>query len=404
MWTSSRVSIASLLLILVLAGGWELQAQPDVRQMSGVPLPVTDLAPGTVTVRVLRGSLTNPVTSQTVEILGAATSLTAVTNGEGRAEFTALRPGTRIKAAATVAGERLESQEFVVPASGGIRLMLVAAQQSGEAEPPGGAVAPAQPGTVVLSDESRFVFEAGEDGLSVFYILQIQNAAAAPVQPVQPVTFELPASARGVTILDGSSPQASVAGRELKIAGPFAPGLTLVQLGYTMPYVGPELAIEQKLPLALMHVAVVAQKVGDMRLASPQLAEQRDMPAQGNIYIAGRGGAVAAGETLRFNFSGMPHYPKWPRAVALALAAAVLAAGAWSSLRARDTKQSQSFQRQQLEKRREQLFAELTDLEAQYREQTIDPDRYAEQRRELVSALERIYMALDDDAALGRAS
>ena len=29
---------------------------PDARQMSGVPLPVPDLAPGTVTVRVVRGN------------------------------------------------------------------------------------------------------------------------------------------------------------------------------------------------------------------------------------------------------------------------------------------------------------------------------------------------------------
>ena len=42
---------------------------------------------------------------------------------------------------------------------------------------------PVQPGDVVLGEDSRFIFEMGEDGLSVFYVLQISNASSTPVQP-----------------------------------------------------------------------------------------------------------------------------------------------------------------------------------------------------------------------------
>ena len=389
---------AAFLLVAVSA-----QAQPDLRQMSGMPLPVAELAPGTVTVRVLRGSLTNPVPSQKVEIVGAGDPRTATTNETGRAEFTGLPPGTRVRAVAEVAGQRVESQEFAIPSAGGIRLMLVASDPGGAAAPAAPAV-PAQPGTVVFGDDSRFVFEAGEDGLSVFYILQIVNATNTPVQPAEPVRFELPVEARGATVLEGSSPQASAAGRELKIDGPFAPGATLVQLAYTMPYTGPELVIEQKVPLALTHVAVVAQKIGQMRLASPQVSEQQDMPAQGNLYIAGRGGPVEAGQTMRFQFSGMPHEPRWPRAVAVGLAVLILGAGAWGAFRGRNPGDAEALQRKELEKRRDRLFDELAALELRYREEEVDPERYEERKRELVAALQRIYVALDDDVAVRRAS
>jgi hypothetical protein len=397
--------VVAVLALTVTVGMATVGAQPDPRQMSGVPLPVGDLPSGTVTVRVIRGSLANPVASQTVEISGANGPKQAVTNESGRAEFAGLPAGARVRAVAVVAGERLESQEFAVPASGGVRLMLVAADPGGPrpVQPPP-AAASAPPGEVVLSEETRFVFEAGEDGLSVFYILQIQNSAATPVQPPQPVVFQLPSDARGAALLEGSSPQATVAGREVKIAGPFAPGRTLVQVAYTMPYGDANLDIEQQLPLRLMHLAIVAQKIGDMRLASPQVTEQRDMPAQGNLYIAARGGPVAAGEVLRFSFSGMPHHATWPRTLALALAVAVLGGGAWSAMRAGSATAPYDVRRQELEATRDRLFDELTALEQDQQRQAVDPDRYAGRRRELIEALERVYAALDDDAvAVGRA-
>jgi hypothetical protein len=380
------------------------QAMPDPRQMSGVPLPVGDVAVGTVTVRVIRGSFANPVPSQTVEMTGGATAARATTDEAGRAEFSGFAPGTRLKARAVVAGQSLESQEFTVPASGGIRLVLVGADPGAEEARQSTGPGPGQPGTVVISDESRFVFEMGEDGLSVFYVLQILNRSATPVEPERPLVFELPPEARSATVLDGSSPQASVTGRELRIAGPIAPGPMIVQLAYTMPLTGPEVLIEQPLPAPLAHVAVVAQKVGDMELASPQVSEQRTMPAQGNLYIAGRGGPVPAGEVLRFHFTGVPHHATWPRNLAIALAVLILAGGAWSALGSSESHRQQAAERRQLEARRDRLFDELATLETTQRERAMDPEHYAARRRELVSALEAVYAALDDEAALRKAS
>ena len=120
---------------------------------------------------------------------------------------------------AVVAGERLESQEFAMPASGGIRLALVAADPSGAAR---GArrlrlrrrAGPAQPGDVVLGEDSRFVFEMGEDGLNVFYVLQIQQRRlGAGAARASRWCSSCPSDARGAGLLEGSSPQAKVSGR-----------------------------------------------------------------------------------------------------------------------------------------------------------------------------------------------
>src|SRR5258708_13172747 len=92
---------------------------PDPKQISGVPLPVADIPVGTVTVRVIRGQLANILPDQTVELTGAGAPKTATTDQAGRATFSGLPPGSRVKASVSVGGERIESQEFAVPAPAG---------------------------------------------------------------------------------------------------------------------------------------------------------------------------------------------------------------------------------------------------------------------------------------------
>jgi hypothetical protein len=333
--------------------------------------------------------------------------MTARTGDSGRAEFTAVRPGARVKAVATVDGERLESREFEIPASGGIRVMLVASdpESAKRAEEDRKlAAGPARPGIVVLGEESRFVFELGDDGLSVFNIFQIMNTARTPVQTPAPVVFDLPEGAERASILDGSSPQAALSGRQVQVTGPFAPGMTLVQFAYSMPYSGSAVAINQRLPVALNQLSVMAQKVGNLHLGSPQMAEHRDMAAEGQTYIVGQGPALKAGDVVTFNFTGLPSAPKWPRNLALALATVILAAGAWAGFRRSDDA-TETARRRKLESKREHLFEELSTLEALHAAHRIDPDRYGSRRRELVAALERVYAQLDDEAVtLGRAS
>jgi hypothetical protein len=368
---------------------------PDAKQMSGVPLPVGDLPPGTVTVRVVRGTMTNIIANQEVELSGGPSVMKVKTNDTGRAEFTGLAPGTRVRAVAVVNGERLESQEFAMPPNGGMRVALVAT----DAEAQKLAQAPAQPGSVVFGPQSRFVFELGDEVLNVFMLLDVVNAAKTPVQPPQPLIVEIPSESQGAGVMEGSAPNAVLTGKQLRINGPFAPGSTLVQAGFALPIDRGSLTWEQRLPVALDQLSIMAQKVGDMQIQSPQVAEHRDMPVQGETFIVAKGPGIAAGQPLRLTFSGLPHHATWPRNLALVLAAAVLGAGVWASTRSSKPAAEEQARRKRLDTRRERLFAELTAIEQQHRDRTIDAERYASRRKELVAALERVYAELDGEAA-----
>ena len=369
------------------AGIAHAQVMPDPKQMAGVPLPVADMPAGTVTVRVIRGSLANNIPGQAVELRVGGETRRATTGETGRAEFTGLPPGARVKAAAVVGTERLESQEFDVPRSGGIRTILVAA------DPASGA--PAQPGTVVLGDQSRFVVEMGDGALNVFNILQIVNTGRTPVDTGEPVVFEAAPNGGTVTLLNGSSPRAAAEGRRVVVAGPFPPGPTTVQFAYAVRYSGPAVTVEQRVPVALDQVAVLAQKAGEMRLSSPQVQQQREMAAQGETYIVGQGPGVRAGEAVVLSFEGLPYAPIWPRNLALGLAVAILAAGAWSGFVRRPGAVART-ERAALEADRERLYDELAALERDHRQGSSDPARHAARRRELVSELESIHAALDN--------
>jgi hypothetical protein len=376
---------------------------PDPRQMSGVPLPVGDLQPGTVSVRLIRGSLDKPIPGQTVTISGGATPVTGTTNDAGRVQISGLPIGTRVKASAVIDGERLESQEFGIPPQGGVRLMLVAtdpeaAARSADDEKPAGG--PPQSGMVVLGDQTRFVFEMGDEGLNAFNIVQILNTARTPVQPAQPVVFEIPEEGVGASLLEGSSSQATVQGKRVIVSGPFAPGMTLVQFAYSLPFSGDRLTIHQTLPAQLQQLTVLAQKAGDnMHLASPQMAQHREMQTEGRTYIVGQGPALNAGGVLTFEFTGLPHGPTWPRNLALVLALTILGAGAWGAVRSGRADAGSSGRRQKLEARRDRLFNELVSLEEQHRAGDLDRERYDRKRRELVDALERVYAQIDEEAA-----
>jgi hypothetical protein len=224
------------------------------------------------------------------------------------------------------------------------------------------------------------------------------------VQPAKALVFELPEDARGAGLMEGSSPLAKLTGRRLEISGPFPPGDTLVQAAFTLPFGDEKLTIEQPLPVALRHVAVVAEKTGEMHLSSPQLRDQQDMPANGKIYIAGRGPAVDANQTLTLNFTGLPHHSTWPRDIALGLAFLILAGGAWSTFKGVHKPGGVEERRRSLETRRDGLFDELAALEGAHRQGLVDPEQYAARRRELVTTLEQVYAALDDDVAVPRAS
>ena len=376
---------------------------PDPKQMAGIPRPVDDLPDGAVSVRLIRGSLSNNITGHAVDMHAGSKVTTVNTDENGRAEFKGLAPGATVKFTADVDGEHLESKEFAAPGRGGIRLMLVATDPTKKDAP----ASPAQTGPVVIGDQSRFVLQPREESIEIFYLLDIANNQSVPVNPPAPFVIDLPDGASGSAIMDGSSPQASVKGTRVTVQGPFAPGHTFVQVATALPAQDGSIDIAQKLPANLEQLTVIVKKLGDTTLKSPQLKEQREMPADGDTFIAATGGPVTAGQPIQLTVDGIPHHSQAPRRIALALAAAVVAIGAWFAARSTGDREARSAERKRLIARREKLFAELGRLEQDRRGGRVDDRRYAPRREELVSSLEAIYNALEsheaEPVAAGRA-
>jgi len=364
---------------------------PDPKQMSGIPRPVDDLPNGSLSVRLIRGQLSNNITNHPVELHVGDKVLTVKTDDGGRAQFDSLPAGATLKATATVDGEHLESQEFPAPTRGGIRLMLVATDKG--AAPATEPSAPAVSGQVSLGGDTRIVIEASDEVLQVFYLLEVENTARAPVNPSTPFAFELPSGAVG-SLMEGSSPLAAVKGRDITVGGPFPPGKTIVRVAYELPITSGTVDIEQRFPSTLEHLAVLARKTGEMKLSSPLIERQQDFPNEGEIVIGAMGGTVAAGQPIVLTVSELPHHSRAPRWTALALASAILLAGVWFGGKPADTA-AQEAARKQLATRRDKLFSELVRLEADHRQGRGDSSRYASRRDELVEALERVYGALD---------
>src|SRR5213594_3022650 len=175
---------------------------PDPKQMSGIPRPVTDLPDHAISVRLIRGELSNNIANHQVQLRIGSKTVTVKTDENGRAQFNDVTPGAPVKATADVDGEHLESQEFPAPGRGGVRLMLVATDKSkGPATQPN---APAVQGQVVLGSQSRMIMEPGDEVVHVFYLLDIVNTARTPVNTATPFTFNLPTGAIGASLLEGS--------------------------------------------------------------------------------------------------------------------------------------------------------------------------------------------------------
>src|SRR5436190_3889775 len=376
---------------------------PDMKQMSGIPRPVTDLPDHAISVRLIRGDLSNNITGHPVELRVGGKTMTAKTDESGRAEFKDLPPGAPIKASADVDGEHLESQEFPAPDRGGIRLMLVATDKTkGPATTPD---APAITGQVVITNQSRIVLQPADENVELFYLLDIENNALAQVNPTRPYMCDMPDDATGTTLMEGSTPLASVKGRRVTVAAPIPPGHHFLQVAAALRAPSGEIQIAQKFPANLESLAVVVKKVGETTLVSPQIANQREMPADGDTYIAGTGGAVAAGQPVSIIVSGVPHHSRAGRFIALTLAAGIILLGIWAGGgRPEADGSARAAERKRLHQRRDKLLNELVKLETDRRAGRVDDRRYGARREELVASLEHVYGALDGDDTAGLAA
>jgi hypothetical protein len=121
---NARLSIALLgCLVSTVASAQPMMVDPS--RMSGIPRPDSQVPAGTVTVRLIRGELSNRVTDHEVVLEdGSGNVKKAKTDDQGRATFSGLSGGP-FRARAADEGVELASQPIELPGAMGVRVMLV---------------------------------------------------------------------------------------------------------------------------------------------------------------------------------------------------------------------------------------------------------------------------------------
>jgi hypothetical protein len=387
--------------ITMWACGWGVGVaqinMPDAALIHGRALPAPELPNGTVTVRVVREAIGNNITGQDVRVTAGGAIQTATTDDQGRAEFTGLSLGANAQAEAVVDGEALESEPFTVPVSGGLRVILVAgieeAAARARAEAAAAAAAPPVDGVVVFGPNTRVFIEFQDDTLQVFYILEILNNARARVDIGGPLLLDLPTGAGGAAVLQGSSPTATVSGDRLTVTGPFAAGVTSVQVGFQLRQDSSEFTLQQTWPVPLEQLSVGVQRLGDLSVSSPQFSTVGEVNAEsGTPFFLANGPAMAAGSTLTMQLSNLPAHNGTPRIVALSLAAGIIALGVWWAIGAPAPVREP---RSRLIERRDALLGELAPLEKQQRTGGPLPGAEEAERQRLIADLEEVYGELE---------
>jgi hypothetical protein len=397
-WRRMTAALASAVVLSVSPAPARGQiAMPDATQMSGIPLPAGDLPNGTVTVRVVRERMGNNIPGQEVALQTPDGRVTAVTDAQGRAEFTSVAPGAEVTADTTVDGETLRSQSFTVPARGGVRVALVAGATAAAARDAKAreeaAKAPARPGAVVFGPDTRIVLEFQDDNPTFFYIFSVVNNAMAPVNPTDgPLVLTLPGDAESASLVSGPPGLARIQDGTLTLSGPFPPGPTAFQLAYRLPLAS-TIRVEQSWPAPVEGLLVAAEKAGGtLTLSSPQLSGIREGASNGETFIVGTGGRLAAGQPVALTFSNVPAHPTWPYWTATIAAAAGLLWVAWALAgRAPD----HGRERKTLVAERERLLGALAALDVERRAKGDDPRRDAKRQR-LMAAVEQVYAQLDE--------
>jgi hypothetical protein len=368
---------------------------PDPAQMSGVPLPAPDLPNATVTVRLVRERMGNNVPGHEITLNTPDGKATAVTDAEGRAQFTAVPAGTLVSAEATIDGEALKSQEFSVPERGGVRIALVAgvarAAAASAAARAEAAAAPARPGSVVFGSDTRVILEFQDDQPTVFYIFSVVNNARTPVDTGKPLVMDLPADATGASLVSGPATIARLQDRRLTLTGPFPPGSTAFQVAYRLPLAS-SIRLEQAWPAAVEGALVAAEKFGTMRMTSPQLTASREGESNGQTFVMGTAGRLAEGQPFVLEFAGLPAPATWPRTVALSLAGLL---GLWAAWAAWQGSPQAAASREALLAERERLLGAIAAIDADRRSRGAADPRAAAKRERLVAAAEQVYAEID---------
>ncbi|MGE0548080.1 MAG: carboxypeptidase-like regulatory domain-containing protein [Kofleriaceae bacterium] len=223
-----RAGVIAVVLAAIAAPASVAHAQPA--DALGQPLPNPKLETGTITVRVIDGSVTAVVSGADVTLTVNDTPRTARTDASGRATFAGVAPGSKVQAEIKDAqNQKLTSAMFPVPSAGGVSVMLSRKPFKGAESMGGGPAAGGMPEPRAMSGRPRPDRNdpAGTITVRVTYNELIADPTGGIKDPAPPVgapvalvgygaddkvTFKsVPVDANGVAQFTGLDQTASVA-------------------------------------------------------------------------------------------------------------------------------------------------------------------------------------------------
>jgi hypothetical protein len=356
--------------------------QPKGGAADGVAHPDKSVPPGTVIVRAAgEGGEALPGVDV---VLGHARAgepsvqeLKGKTDAKGEAKFTGLdaKPDSGYLAEAIRDGQRFAGKPFKMKENMGVRVTVdvrpVSKDVSGLHIGPG----------------SHFIFEVSDDVVQVAEVWRLVNPSATAIDP-GPNGLHLPLAEHALSSQGGpqNPPNVTVAGHEVVVKGPIAPGDTEIQVVFALAYETGSLDFEQHTPLAFDDVALVTEKIEGLTVEGDRL-QTEDRELQGRKLVLSRGPGTSAGGTIALHLRGLPHADATWRY--LASAVALLLLGAFGVYAARGV--GGKATRDRLEQQREHLLGELAALE-----KTDANDKRDRKKQELTARLVRIYRELDE--------
>ena len=388
----------------------------DVQDMAVRPLMVGDLPVGTVTVRVGRGSLTNAAVG--VDVLatvtapgGKASPRTEKTKADGRATFSGLPVGATFQAQTVVDDERLQTASFTIPAEGGARLMLVSKAEEGaentapanpHAAAHGHGGTPAEtasdagegtsdPSVVRVSSSSKLLIDMREDSLAVMENLVLENTSDRIFRAEHGgIAIPLPAEANGVEAIEGSSHLELDQGSTIFLreaipasGSPRAP--VQARFGFLLPTAGESsIALRQPMPFGIEDPVVMVPESDHLKLTAPGLQalapQTDDRGVQIQIFQLA---SVPRNGVLSITVSGLPARSRVGQTIVTVLIAALVFAVLLGWRRPSVEKRPEK-----LRSRRDELFAELVEVERARQAAGSDDATLTQRRAELMAAIE----------------
>lgn len=379
-------------------------AEPDQGPMAfdamlGTTTTDTALPKGTLDVEVTSTTgapvADTEVTLGQIDKGGGLQARRAKTDARGIARFTDLPAGEQygFLVLAPIEGLRLATQPFRMPDEMGLRARLRGLETTSD------------PSVLRVGEGSQLIFQPRDEALVVWEAHAIENTSQKLFVAGDGggFFFPLPEGAQDAQALRESAPlEVLEGGKGMRLTGRVAPGVpgakrTQAVFAFGLLSGGRDtLTFRQQLPLGMQRPLIVTPAEAKLTITGQGVVAQppRDNGSGFKIVVYELP-PVPPGGTLELTVAGIPAHPRGGQAVAAALGVALLVAG---GLAARRPKQAiaAAKAREQLVKRREELFAALVEHEkTRPAEAGATPNgTWAQRRAELVEKLERVYRDL----------